>query len=159
MASGPLGTTRIACEHGTSMPLILPIDNPRHGPRGSGFETAKKVRASRRNCASSRGTRVLIAARRSLQTKGVMKHKTLPGPFRAVISLVTGGWIEPSAAVLHEYVGRTRTPTFLFTDNVWSAARQQGEVWSRRQVCANVFGLYVEIFSPGHDELRAYPSL
>jgi hypothetical protein len=35
----------------------------------------------------------------------------------------------------------------------------KGEVWSRRQVCANVFGLYVEIVSPGHDELRAYPSL
>ena len=27
------------------------------------------------------------------------------------------------------------------TGNVWSAARLQGEVWSRRQVCANVFGL------------------
>jgi hypothetical protein len=35
----------------------------------------------------------------------------------------------------------------------------KGEVWSRRQVCANVFGLYVENVSPGHDELRAYPSL
>jgi hypothetical protein len=35
----------------------------------------------------------------------------------------------------------------------------KGEVWPRRQVCANVFGLYVEIVSPGHDELRAYPSL
>src|SRR5258707_15677706 len=46
-----------------------------------------------------------------------------------------------------------------YTNNVWSAAGLQGEVWSRRQVCANVFGLYVEIFSPGHDELRAYPSL
>jgi hypothetical protein len=31
----------------------------------------------------------------------------------------------------------------------------KGEVWSRRQVCANVFGLWVEISSPGHDELRA----
>ena len=39
--------------------------------------------------------------------------------------------------------------------NVWSAAGLQGEVWSRRQVCANVFGLCVEISSPGHDELRA----
>ena len=28
-----------------------------------------------------------------------------------------------------------------FLDNVWSAARLQGEVWSRRQVCANVSGL------------------
>src|SRR6202042_3843137 len=26
--------------------------------------------------------------------------------------------------------------------NVWSAAGLQGEVWSRRQVCANVFGLW-----------------
>ena len=39
--------------------------------------------------------------------------------------------------------------------NVWSAARLQGKVWSRRQVCANVFGLWVEIVSPGHDEMRA----
>ena len=40
-------------------------------------------------------------------------------------------------------------------ENVWSAAGLQGDVWSRRQVCANVFGLWVEISSPGHDELRA----
>jgi hypothetical protein len=39
--------------------------------------------------------------------------------------------------------------------NVWSAAGLQGKVWSRRQVCANVFGLWVAICSPGHDELRA----
>jgi Gram-negative bacterial TonB protein C-terminal len=26
-------------------------------------------------------------------------------------------------------------------ENVWSAARLQGEAWARRQVCANVFGL------------------
>jgi hypothetical protein len=30
----------------------------------------------------------------------------------------------------------------------------KGKVWTRRQVCANVFGLWVEINSPGHDELR-----
>ena len=36
----------------------------------------------------------------------------------------------------------------IHSENVWSAARLQGLVWSRRQVCANVFGLYVEIFSP-----------
>jgi hypothetical protein len=30
---------------------------------------------------------------------------------------------------------------------------------ARRQVCANVFGLLMEIGSPGHDELRAYLSL
>jgi len=33
------------------------------------------------------------------------------------------------------------------TENVWSAAGLQGEVWSRRQVCANVFGLLVEMVS------------
>ena len=43
--------------------------------------------------------------------------------------------------------------------NVWSAARRQGEVWSRRQVCANVFGLLMETSSPGQDEMRAYRSL
>jgi len=31
----------------------------------------------------------------------------------------------------------------------------KGKVWSRRQVCANVFGLWVESSSPGQDELRA----
>jgi hypothetical protein len=31
-------------------------------------------------------------------------------------------------------------------------------VWSKRQVCANVFGLWLETSSPGHDELRACPS-
>ncbi len=39
--------------------------------------------------------------------------------------------------------------------NVWSAARLQGLVWARRQVCANVFGLWLETNSPGHDEMRA----
>jgi hypothetical protein len=42
--------------------------------------------------------------------------------------------------------------------NVWSAARLQGEIWSRRQVCANVFGLWMESSSPGQDELRAWLS-
>jgi hypothetical protein len=50
-------------------------------------------------------------------------------------------------AALSEAIGRT--------ENVWSAAGLQGEVWSRRQVCANVFGLLLEIISPCHDELRA----
>ena len=36
-------------------------------------------------------------------------------------------------------------PILRVPENVWSAARLQGEVWSRRQVCANVFGLWVEI--------------
>jgi hypothetical protein len=35
----------------------------------------------------------------------------------------------------------------------------KGKVWSRRQVCANVFGLWVESSSPGQDELRACLSL
>jgi len=44
-------------------------------------------------------------------------------------------------------------------ENVWSAARLQGETWPRRQVCANVFGLQLESVSPGHDEMRACLSL
>ena len=41
----------------------------------------------------------------------------------------------------------------------WSAARLQGLVWARRQVCTNVFGLQVEIDSPGQDEMHACLSL
>jgi hypothetical protein len=28
------------------------------------------------------------------------------------------------------------------------------KLWARRQVCGNVFGLWWEIISPGHDEFR-----
>jgi hypothetical protein len=35
----------------------------------------------------------------------------------------------------------------------------KGKVWARRQVCGNVFGLWVEIISPGHDEFRYVPIL
>jgi hypothetical protein len=31
----------------------------------------------------------------------------------------------------------------------------KGKVWARREVCANVYGLWVETSSPGQDELRA----
>jgi hypothetical protein len=34
----------------------------------------------------------------------------------------------------------------------------KGKVWARRQVCANVYGLWLETSSPGQDELRACPS-
>ena len=33
------------------------------------------------------------------------------------------------------------------------------KVWARRQVCGNVFGLRVEIISPGYDEFRCVPVL
>jgi hypothetical protein len=42
-------------------------------------------------------------------------------------------------------------------DNVWSAAGLQGKSLGDRQVCGNVFGLSVEIISPGHDEFRCVP--
>jgi hypothetical protein len=44
-------------------------------------------------------------------------------------------------------------------ENVWSAARLQEGSWWRRLVCANVFGLWLEIRSPGHDEMRTCLSL
>jgi hypothetical protein len=34
----------------------------------------------------------------------------------------------------------------------------KGKVWARRQVCANVYGLWLETRSPGQDEMRACPS-
>ena len=33
------------------------------------------------------------------------------------------------------------------------------KLWARRQVCGNVFGLWVENVSPGHDEFRCVPVL
>jgi hypothetical protein len=51
------------------------------------------------------------------------------------------------------------TATRTSDENVWSAARLQGGSWSKRLVCANVFGLWLEISSPGHDEMRTCLSL
>jgi hypothetical protein len=41
------------------------------------------------------------------------------------------------------------------TENVWSAARLQGEVWAGRQICANVFVNKGEGVVKGKDVLSA----